>query len=330
MGIDKRYITLNIIISFILLTIVSSCSQTDSLNEVNYSTSSITITRSSQTEIYSATITNTLSFQATERRIETETPIQSSSAIIQPQLQDWKELPVIPDSISQRAMDIFEIGRKLQNNPYSFSVVGDCESSASWFLGDFDLDKSHYDLGVYDNLLTVINAFHGSFSRKSYAVGNGYNSASILSPFWADPEVCNPGETPLNCEIRLHHPSFVFVLLGTNDIYKINSFESNMRVIIESLIDKGIIPVLATKADNLEGDNKINEIITQLAFEYDIPLWNFWKVVQDLPNHGLQNDNAHLTWAGNDFSDPSAMEKAWPWRNLTALQVLDLLLKSVN
>ncbi|MFC2064723.1 hypothetical protein ACFLXB_06475 [Chloroflexota bacterium] len=97
-----------------------------------------------------------------------------------------------------------------------------------------------------------------------------------------------------------------------------------------SVIGDGIIPVLDLKADNLEGSHQINDIINKIAYEFEIPLWNYWRLVQPLSNHGLQNDNVHLTWAGNDFSDTSAMDKAWPWRNLTALQILELLLKSVQ
>jgi hypothetical protein len=91
-----------------------------------------------------------------------------------------------------------------------------------------------------------------------------------------------------------------------------------MRKILESLVGRGILPILATKADDLEGGNKINAIIANLAHEYDIPLWNFWRAVQTLPHQGLQSDGAHLTWAKNYFDDPSAMQNAWPWRNLTA------------
>jgi len=243
---------------------------------------------------------------------------------------DWKLLPVVPEEISQKALDIYKLGQELHNNPYSFSVVGDCESSPSWFLGDFDRGSSYYSLGNYSDLKLVIDAFQGSFQRKNLAVGNGFNTASVLSPLWADPEFCNKGESPLECELRLHHPSFVFILLGTNDIYNLYSFESNLRNILDSLVEQGVLPILATKADDQEGGHVINAIISGLAIEYEIPLWNFWRVVQPLPNKGLQPDGAHLTWAKNYFDDPKAMEMAWPWRNLTALQVLDKVWRSLQ
>lgn len=243
---------------------------------------------------------------------------------------DWKESPIIPAEISWRSREIYKLGQEMKNNPNAFSVVGDCESSPSWFLGDFDRGSSYYKLEPYDNLKSVIDYFQGSFERKNLAVGNGFNTASVLSPFWADPEYCLSGESPLDCEVRIHHPSFAFILLGTNDIYNVDIFESNMRKILDRLMEKGVLPILATKADNLDGGNQINAIISSLAYEYEIPLWNFWRAVQDLPSKGLQPDGAHLTWARNYFDDSKAMENAWPWRNLTALQVLDKVLSELK
>jgi hypothetical protein len=57
--------------------------------------------------------------------------------------------------------------------------------------------------------------------------------------------------------------------------------------------------------------------------EYDLPLWNFWLALQPLPDHGLQPDDAHITWGYNLFDEPLEMERGWPIRNLTALQSLD-------
>jgi hypothetical protein len=107
-------------------------------------------------------------------------------------------------------------------------------------------------------------------------------------------------------------------------------YEQYVREILETLIDRGILPVLATKADNLEGDHRINIILTRLAYEYDIPLWNFWRAIQPLPNQGLMEDGFHLTFAENHFDDPEAMRAAWPWRNLTALQVLNSVWQGVS
>jgi hypothetical protein len=76
----------------------------------------------------------------------------------------------------------------------------------------------------------------------------------------------------------------VIIQVGTH-------FESRnteyLRKIILQLLDQGVVPILATKADNREKDERINRDMALLASEYGLPLWNFWAAVSDLPNRGL-------------------------------------------
>jgi hypothetical protein len=228
------------------------------------------------------------------------------------------------------ARSIYARGQKAGNNPNAFSKVGDCESRTQWFLSDFDSNPPLYTLGPYTNLQPVIDHFSGSYKRLSLASLPGFTAASELTPLWADPKQCNSNESPLSCEYRLQHPAFALIMLGTNDVPHIDKFEPDMRAIIEFTIDQGIVPILATKADDLEGNNRINATIAELANEYDIPLWNFWRAVQDLPNGGLQSDNAHLTFGTNHFDNVTSLQTAWPVRNLTALQALDAVWRGVT
>ena len=88
-------------------------------------------------------------------------------------------------------------------------------------------------------------------------------------------------------------------------------------------LSREVLPVLASKPDDLQGSgDAINSTIYKLALEYEVPFWNFWASIQHLPDQGLQEDGAHLTWAPNFFDDEFAMTRGWPYRNLTALQVL--------
>jgi len=240
------------------------------------------------------------------------------------------QMPVIPVGVSENVADIYQRGISLGNNPKAFSKIGDCDATPAWFLGDFDTESGSYELENYSYLEPVIENFRGSWGRTSMAVARGFTAASVLTPLWSDPKLCQANETPLDCELRLNKPSFAIILLGTNDVSHLDVFETNMRVIIETLINRGVVPILATKADNLEGDYEINSTIARLAYEYDIPLLNFWLAVQPLPNHGLQEDGAHLTFASSDFGDLLHMQAAWPWRNLTTLQVLDVVWHGVT
>jgi hypothetical protein len=241
----------------------------------------------------------------------------------------WKSMPVIP-TLSDDAVAIYQRGLALGNNPHTFSKIGDGEMSGVWFFTDFDSGPQYYNLGDYADLQEVINYFSGSFSRQSQAARRGFNTSLVFDPSLADPTHCNPGETPLDCELRLNQPSFAILSMGTNQIWTPEIFAVEYRQIIEMLIERGIVPILSTKGDNLEGDHRINIIIAGLAYEYDIPLWNFWLAIQPLPNHGLQEDNEHLTYARNFFNNPDYTQYAWPIRNLTALQVLKSMVGKIK
>jgi hypothetical protein len=246
-----------------------------------------------------------------------------------PDLAAWHDLPVVPP-ISAHARDVYQLGLLQGNDPHAFAKVGDCETITDWFLVDFDLGPRYYTLGPYQDLQPVIDYFKGSFGRSSLAARRGFNAAALLTSFWSDPQLCKADEIPLACEYRIQRPSFALIMLGTNDVPHKASFEQNLRKVIEFSLAQNVLPVLVTKADNLEGDESINATIARLAQEYDVPLWNFWRAVQDLPGRGLVEDGAHLTHAPNHFDDPVAMQAAWPWRNLTALQVIQAVLQGVK
>lgn len=244
--------------------------------------------------------------------------------------EDWQSFPVVPE-VSAAARALYQQGLTKGNNSRAFSKIGDGEISTDWFLTAFDLDQGHYDLGGFQELITTIETFHGSFERRSIAAQRGFNTHLILDATANDPTLCQEGESRLDCELRIHNPSIAIISLGTNQAHRPGEFEEGMRSILDILLAKHVLPILSTKGDNLEGDHRINRTIVCLAQEYQIPLWNFWAAIQPLPNHGLQSDLEHLTYSGiNDFDDPIAMQSAWAVRNLTALQVLDEVWKGVN
>ena len=242
----------------------------------------------------------------------------------------WMQMPAVPVEISDSMRLVYERGLEMGNDPQRFSVIGDCQNVSSYFLSMFD-HTGEYSLGdEYAYLQPTIDYYQGSFSRKSLAVKGGFNVAAILSPLRADPKSCNKNESPLDCELRSWKPSIVFVSMETWWSEKPEEeYDKYMRRVIERILETGAVPIIATKADNLEGDHGINATIAQIAYDYDIPLWNFWAAVQPLPNHGLSDDNFHLTFSRNFFDDRVRMKSAWPWRNLTALQTLDVVRRAV-
>ena len=243
--------------------------------------------------------------------------------------EQWRDWPVIPE-VSDRARQIYAWGLEHGRDPNHFSKVGDCQVIRQYFLGLYD-DPVSYDLGPYFELQPTIEHFQGSWYRLSDAVRTGFNVASVLVAFNSDPATCLPNETPIECEFRNHNPSIVIISMETwTPDRPTELYGQYLRQIVEFFIARGVVPILATKADNLEGDHSINLQVAQVAYEYDIPLWNFWAATDPLPNHGLMEDGFHLTNFMSHFGRADAMQNAWPWRNLTALQAIDRVWREVT
>ena len=261
----------------------------------------------------------------------TVTPIIPTSTPKPPLTKDeWMTWPAVPTGVSDRMKDVYQFGLAQGNDATHFSVIGDCQNVSSYFLSIFE-DPDEFSLGEeYAYLQPTIDYYQGSFSRVSVAVKGGFNAAAVISPLRADPEICNSNESPLDCELRLWRPSVVIVSMETWWSQKPEEeYEKYMRRVLDRIIETGAVPIIATKADNLEGEHAINNTVAKLAYEYDIPVWNFWAAVQPLPDKGLSDDGFHLTFGRNFFDDPVRMINAWPWRNLTALQTLDVVRKEL-
>lgn len=232
----------------------------------------------------------------------------------------WQSWPVVPP-VTQRAIEIYRLGRELGRDPHSFSKIGDCQGIREVLMGLYDV-PGVYAFGAGDaHLQAAVDWFRGSFNRNGLALMGGFNAPAILDPARADPDYCLPGETPIACEFRIHNPSFVIISLEFwyTDRNPEN-YTAAMRQIIEYSMANGVVPILATKADNSEGDHSINLATARLAAEYNLPLWNFWRAAQPLPYHGLdptRDDGFHIAYA------------TWATRALTALQALDSVWQGV-
>lgn len=229
----------------------------------------------------------------------------------------WADWPVIP-TVSGVSKQIYQYGLQNGNDPHIFSVVGDCQSEPNVFLGIYETDR--FWLGTdFEYLRDTIAYYKGSFSRKSLGVRDGLSAPSALSPLWADKENCQANENPVQCELRVRKPAVMFINLGTN--WKPGAsamkYEEYLRQVVQLVIQNGTLPILSTKADNVEGDNSLNEATARVAHDFDVPLFNFWRASSDMPNHGLDSarDNIYLTPDG------------WDRRNFTALMTLDAVRK---
>jgi hypothetical protein len=227
-------------------------------------------------------------------------------------------------------VEVYRAGLAAGRDPTHFSKIGDCQNITTYFLASLDNPKL-YRLGdQYASLQITVNHFAGSWSRESLAVKGGLNVAAALNPFWADPKQCNSGETPIECEIRTYNPSIVTISMEESWSGDITKYNTYLRKIVEYVLSQNVVPILATRAELPGNDKSINATVAGVAYDYQVPLWNFWAATNPLPSHGLTEDGFHLTQAQDFFDDPARMQAGWPWRNLTALEAIDAVYRAVN
>lgn len=244
----------------------------------------------------------------------THTPSVTPTSTLDP--AQWKQWPVMPIQVSDHMRRIYEQGILNGNDPKSFSILGDCQSQPWVFMGIYD-SNPEYVLQLDTELQEAASNFHGSFNRYSPTVKDATTEAALLWPLWNDNRagLCEVNESPLDCELRVHNPVIAFLHVGThwearNEYY--------LDLIVEKLLANGTVPIVVTKADNREFDERINGNLVKLAAKYDLPLWNFWSSVQDLPNHGmLYNSNMYLSSAGLVVHQQDALTVLnFVWREL--------------
>lgn len=224
-----------------------------------------------------------------------------------PQKQSAVSLPKWITPISSTAKTLY--ATKSPNKlPNAFTVIGDCNSVPEAYAGR--LAMGLFDVSAVRQFAPAIERFAPSFARNSVAAFAGFNSASVLDPQWANPQVCMAGEGPLDCELRRSRASIAFVALGTGDQFTWKDFEKNYRAVIERLLAGMVLPVLVTKADDLESQQGgapagfINDVVRKLGKEYDLPVIDFWAATRSLPDYGMRwegNENFHMSAAGSDL-----------------------------
>ncbi len=242
-------------------------------------------------------------------------PAEAAPAVRDP--DEWKTWPILPDDVSDTVKAIYQQGLENGNNPHAFSILGDCHSLPEVFLGLYDHD-SQAIANLDEDLQETVEQFQGSFDRYSPTVVVGTTEGALLWAQWNENKegYCEAGELPIDCELRYHKPVIAFIRLGTH--WEARN-EEYLRTLIEKLIDNGTVPVIVTKPDNRELDERVNHNLAKLAVEYDLPLWNFWASIQDLPNSGLSDD-----------SDMYLSDDAYAVQQIDGLKVLDIVYRALN
>lgn len=235
---------------------------------------------------------------------------------------------ILPDGAVENVRAIYAKGQALGNNPQAFSKVGDSTSIYN-FMNSFD--EGNYNLADYAYLQETLTHFQGSHSRDGLAVSVGLHAWTAIDPAFANKDVCVPNETPVACEIRLHRPAFIFIRLGTNDAGAVTLFNSSIREIVDIAIANGVVPIIGTKADRVEGNNANNDILRQVAYDYQIPLWDFDVVIEPVPGRAIVDKFFHISVPDTyDYAQPATLQTGHGVHSLTALMMLDTLLSLLS
>ncbi len=251
----------------------------------------------------------------------------------------------LTSAVARNVRFIYELGQLLGNQSNVFSKVGDSITVASHMLQP--ISSGFYNLGDYQYLQSVIDHFMSGkardgdpFSNVSVAAGVGWTSAAVIDPQYADPNWCDRGEIPLTCEYRLSRPSIALIMFGTNDTAHLTpaTYEYNLSQIVEISVEKGVIPVLSTipvRQGYEDESARLNEMVIKVSRQYDIPLWDYGAAMQSAPNLGLDIDGVHPSIPANGFKGAadfraSNLYSGYVIRNLTALQMLDMIWEAVN
>ncbi len=236
--------------------------------------------------------------------------------------------------------DIYTAGLAEGNQSREFCKVGDSISEDPDFL--YPVGNGAAVWGVYGSLRTTARYFGAgnpvnAFNRVSMAALWGATTQTLLDP--SINPVCE-GRSPLQCEYYLNPCSTALIMIGTNDAvvyYGTPIYRQNLEAIVQATLDYGIIPVLFTipKRYNIEdwGIRSyvgrtlwVNDIIRDVAHQYQIPLVDARLWYDLLPNSGLSADLVHLSSSPNaaDFTS-SSLQYGDNVHNLLSVQVLDAL-----
>jgi hypothetical protein len=247
-------------------------------------------------------------------------------------------LPPGISGVTAHSRQIFLAGRQMGNQASIFAKVGDSLTATPYFLRGFGNGQAV--LGNYGSLQPSIVFFStqvpdgsNSFTKVSIAATPSWDSFNVLDPSRASPPC---GDSPDICEYKAIKPSVAIILIGTNDSQgDLNSgtYQGNLQTLVGTAIAMGIIPVLTTLPWNKFRDAQAyNAVIISVARSNDIPLMDYWSLMEPLPNHGIGDDGVHpsLCPDGNPTNlSATNLQYGFTVHNLLALQMLDVLRRQV-
>ncbi len=273
---------------------------------------------------------------------------------------DFHTLPVIPaitQSMKSYLQGIFRQGQSAGMRADVFAKVGDSNTFSLEFLGG--LGNAAYDpsnpanVGSHGDLASTINFFRqtsidptraNSFNHISAAAYGGWTTASLLTPGlqgvppWQFGSAKN---TPLDSELRDSLPAIALIMIGTCEAGAEDpvTFQAYLTAVAQTLLSRGVIPVLSTIPEDFLPTPGLfgitatfNQVIANVAGGLNIPLWNLYEGLTQLPNEGIAPDGVHLNSSPNGPQrlDDADLAFGMNYRNFTAVQVLAKIVSIVE
>jgi hypothetical protein len=174
--------------------------------------------------------------------------------------------------------------------------------------------------------MTLADASKSSFDRTSLAAVVGKTAG------WA----ITGTPTPIDQEVAAINPAFALVQYGTNetDPCCVESFETNITGVVDALLMHNIVPLLSTIPPR--GDSttlnalvpEFNAVIRVVAQRRQIPYFDFWQTLINLPQYGLAGDGVHPQVyvsgsAHGCWLTPAGLTEGTNQHNKIALEALD-------
>jgi hypothetical protein len=263
--------------------------------------------------------------------------------------QDEPAPTLFSPEVANNLQIIYSVGQAYGNRGDVFSKVGDSITENLAFMHPFGWGT--YDLGPFGSLQGVIDHFNyritdadggTSFTHESLAADVGWASWGVLTPELADLEGgCLGGEMPLECEYRIMRPAFAIIMFGTNDASYLSpeDFRYYMERILQRSLDFGVIPIFSTipmRPDQMESVYAFNAVIADMTADFRLPLLDYAAAMAALPDLGLAWDEIHPSSPPSyrpqeaAIFTPDYLQYGYNVRNLTALQMLDAVWRTVD
>ena len=258
------------------------------------------------------------------------------------------QTPIIPDvespSVQAALRAIYDRGLAQGRRAAVFARVGDDLAVQAGYLTPFAdpglalTDPAFQDIVNWHNQVDV-GGGRSSFDHAGAAGRAGWRIQDLVDASRSDTSICSPGETPLDCEIRLLQPAVAFVSVGINDMTNgdLSAFRGVLDNLIQTLLNDGIIPVLST-IQPVPGTptavDAINAAIIETARDVAlrnntaVPIYNLWRRYNDLPGSGITGDGMTPSvspFGPGDLRSESVNGYSVNARNRDTLVILDLL-----